>query len=143
LQSCSTGVLTASASSGGIAAGTGYETFSVINGGPSRCFVTGYANLAFFGPSAAGGAGTGPHLSVTVNETGVTGAQVTLSTHESGSFSMRYSNEPVGGLGCVTVASAELSLPGAPETLSFPMSLTLCGGTVQIGPFGSPGPQTS
>jgi hypothetical protein len=101
--------------------------------------VKGYVNLAFFGPSAAGGAGAGPHLSVTVAETNAASAQVTLATHDSATFSMRYSSEPVGGGGCVTVASAELGLPGGSETLSFPVTLTVCGGGVQIGPLGAPG----
>jgi Protein of unknown function (DUF4232) len=142
LQACSTGVLSASASSGGIAAGTGYESFIVTNGAPSSCYVKGYATLELFGPSAAGGAGVGPRLSVTVAQTGAVAKQVTLGSHDSSSFSMRYSNEPVGGVGCQTVASAEVSVPGGTETLSFPVSLTICGGSVQIGPFGSPSTQT-
>ncbi len=133
-------MLSASAASGGIAAGTGYETFMVTNGGPSSCSVQGYAALALFGPSAAGGAGVGPRLSVTVAKTGVSAAQTTLATHHVASFSMRYSNEPVGGGACETVASAELTLPGDAETLSFPVSLTICGGSVQIGPFGAQTP---
>jgi hypothetical protein len=141
LQACSTDVLTASAVSGGIAAGTGYEIFKLANGGPSRCYVSGYVDLAFFGPSAAGGAGTGSRINVTVSETGTTGAQVKLSAHDTASFSMRYSNEPVGGAGCDTVASAEISLPSQTQTLSFPVSLTICG-SVQIGPLGPPGTQT-
>jgi hypothetical protein len=142
LQACSTGVLSASAASGGIAAGTGYETFMITNGGPSPCSVKGYATLTLFGPSAAGGAGVGPRLTVTVAQSGVSAAQITLATHHVASFSMRYSNEPVGGGGCVTVASAEITLPGESETLSFPVSLTICGGSVQIGPYGPPGAQT-
>ena len=142
LQACSTGVLSASAASGGIAAGTGYETFMITNGGPSACFVKGYATLTLFGPSAAGGAGVGPRLDVTVAQSGVSAAQITLATHHVASFSMRYSNEPVGGGGCETVASAEITLPGDTETLSFPVSLTICGGSVQIGPYGPPGTQT-
>jgi Protein of unknown function (DUF4232) len=142
LQACSTGVLSASAVSGGIAAGTGYESFTVTNGAPSSCFVKGYATLELFGPSSAGGAGVGPRLSITVSQTGAAAAQETLRTHGSSSFSMRYSNEPVGGVGCQMVASAELSPPGSTQTLSFPVTLTVCGGSVQIGPFGSPGTQT-
>jgi Protein of unknown function (DUF4232) len=142
LQACSTGVLSASAASAGIAAGTGYETFMVTNGGPSACFVKGYATVELFGPSAAGGAGVGPRLTVTVARSGVSAAQITLATHRVASFSMRYSNEPVGGGGCETVASAEITLPGDTETLSFPVSLTICGGSVQIGPYGPPGAQT-
>jgi hypothetical protein len=142
LQACSTGVLSASAASAGIAAGTGYETFMVTNGGPSACFVKGYATLELFGPSAAGGAGVGPRLTVTVARSGVSAAQITLATHRVASFSMRYSNEPVGGGGCETVASVEITLPGDTETLSFPVSLTICGGSVQIGPYGPPGAQT-
>jgi hypothetical protein len=142
LQGCSTGVLSASAASAGIAAGTGYETFMVANGGPSACFVKGYATLTLFGPSAAGGAGVGPRLAVTVARSSVSATQITLATHHVASFSMRYSNEPVGGGGCETVASAEITLPGDTETLSFPVSLTICGGSVQIGPYGPPGAQT-
>jgi hypothetical protein len=142
LEACSTGVLSAAAASGGIAAGTGYESFTVTNGAPSACFVNGFATLQLFGPSSAGGAGVGPRLSITVTHTGVAPAQVTLRTHGSSSFSMRYSNEPVGGVGCQTVASAELSPPGSAQTLSFPVTLTICGGSVQIGPFGSARTQT-
>jgi len=141
LQACSTGVLSASATSAGIAAGTGYETFMITNGGPSGCFVKGYATLTLFGPSAAGGAGVGPRLAVTVAQSGASAAQIALAAHHVASFSMRYSNEPVGGGGCETVASAEITLPGESETLSFPVSLTICGGSVQIGPFGPPGSQ--
>ena len=143
LQACSTGVLSGSATSGGIAAGTGYESFTVTNGAPSSCFVKGYATLELFGPGAGGGAGVGPRLSITVAHSGATSAQITLKTHDSSSFSMRYSNEPVGGVGCETVASVEISPPGGTQMLSFPVSLTICGGSVQIGPFGSPGTQTS
>jgi hypothetical protein len=142
LQACSTGVLSASAVSGGIAAGTGYESFMVTNGAPSSCFIKGYATLELFGPSSAGGAGVGPRLSITVTQSGAAPAQQTLRTHGASSFSMRYSNEPVGGVGCESVASAELSPPGGTQTLSFPVTLTVCGGSVQIGPFGSPGTQT-
>jgi hypothetical protein len=141
LAACSTGVLTASAASGGIAAGTGYESFTVTNGAPGSCFVKGFATLVLFGPSAAGGAGVGPRLSITVSHTAATPAQVTLKTHAASAFSMRYSNEPVGGVGCQTVASAEISPPGVAQTLSFPVSLTICGGSVQIGPFTLPGTQ--
>jgi len=142
LQACSTGVLSVSAASGGIAAGTGYETFKVTNGAPSACFLKGYATLALFGLSAAGGAGLGPRLNVTVAQSGATAAQITLAPHDSASFSMRYSNEPVGGGGCETVGSAEITPPGDTEVLSFPVSLTICGGSVQIGPLGPPGAQT-
>jgi hypothetical protein len=142
LQACSTGVLSASAASGGIAAGTGYESFMVTNGAPNPCFVKGYATLALFGPSAGGGAGVGPRLAITVTQTGATSDQVTIRTRDSSSFSMRYSNEPVGGVGCQTVASAQISPPGDTQVLSIPVSLTICGGSVQIGPFSSPGTQT-
>ena len=114
----------------------------ITNGGPSACFVKGYATLTLFGPSAAGGAGVGPRLVVTVAQSGVAATQITIATHHVASFSMRYSNEPVGGGGCETVASAEITLPGDTETLSFPVSLTICGGSVQIGPYGPPGAQT-
>jgi hypothetical protein len=142
LQVCSTGVVSAAAASGGIAAGTGYEAFTITNNGPSPCSVKGYATLTLFGPSAAGGAGVGPRLSVTVAQSGASVTQITLASHHVASFSMRYSNEPVGGGGCATVASAEMTLPGDTETLSFPVSLTICGGSVQVGPFGPPGTQT-
>jgi hypothetical protein len=139
---CSTGVLNASASSGGIAAGSAYETFSVTNTGPATCAVSGFANLALFGASGAGGAGAGPRLAVTVTDTTASPATLTLATRSTAAFSMRYSDEPVGGVGCDTVASAEISLPGSAESLTFPVSLTVCGGSVEIGPFGPPGSQT-
>lgn len=142
LQACSAGVLSASAASGGIAAGTGYESFLVVNGAPSPCLVNGFATLALFGPSAGGGAGVGPRLAITISHNSSTATQVILKTHDSSSFSMRYSNEPVGGVGCQTVASAEITPPSGTQTLSFPVSLTICGGSVQIGPFGPPGTQT-
>lgn len=139
---CSTGVLNAAASSGGIAAGSAYESFSVTNTGPSTCAVSGFANLALFGASGASGAGAGSRFNVTVTHTTATPTTVTLATHATAAFSMRYSDEPVGGMGCDTVASAEISLPGSAESLAFPVSLTLCGGSVEIGPLGPPGSQT-
>ena len=142
VASCSTGVLNASASSGGIAAGSAYETFSVTNTGPATCAVSGFANLALFGASGAGGAGAGSRIAVTVSHTAATPKVISLVTHATAAFSMRYSDEPVGGVGCDTVASAEISLPGSAESLAFPVSLTLCGGSVEIGPFGPPGSQT-
>lgn len=135
-------MLNATATSAGIAAGSAYETFSLTNGGPTSCTVEGYVNLAFFGASGAGGAGAGPRLSVTVNETGAVPATVTLASQATAEVSMRYSDVPVGGVGCDTVASADLSLAGAAETLTFPASLTLCGGSVEVGPLGPAGSQS-
>ena len=135
---CSTGVLNATATSSGIAAGSAYETFSLKNAGPSVCVVSGFANLAFFGTSGAGGAGAGSPLTVTISESG-TATTTALVPNATATFSMRYSDEPVGGGGCVTVASAEVSLPGNAESLAFPVSLTLCGASVVIGPLGKAG----
>jgi hypothetical protein len=143
VTTCPTASLKVSAASGGIAAGSAHETFALTNDGASTCTVSGYATLSFFGASGAGGAGAGSSSSVTVNKTGAPAPTVTLVAKAAASFSMRYSDEPVGGAGCDTVTSGQMSLPGSAEILAFPVSLTLCGGSVVIGPLEAAGAQTS
>lgn len=136
---CSTGVLSASATPGGSAAGTAYETVTVTNGGPTTCTVDGFVDIAFYGPSAAGGAGSGPRLDISVVDSSTQPSPVTLASKADAEFLVVYSDVPAGGVGCSTVASAEFSLPGNAEELTLPVSMTLCGGSVRVDPFGAPG----
>lgn len=137
---CSTGVLSAAASTGGSAAGSAYETVTLTNGGPTTCAVDGYPTIAFFAPSAAGGAGAGAKLDIAVQDGGGPAPTlVTLAAKGQAEFLVLFSDVPAGGVGCSTVASAEMSLPGSSESLTFPMSISLCGGSVRLYPFGAPG----
>ena len=64
---------------------------------------------------------------MTVVQSGATAAQITLAPRRR-VLLYAYSNEPVGGGGCETVGSAEITPPSDSEALSFPVSLTICGG---------------
>ena len=136
---CSTGVMSASATTGGSAAGSAYETFTVTNNGPSACVVDGFPTLTFFGASAAGGAGAGPQLNVTIEHSDVVPTPVSIASKGSAEFLVLFSDVPVGGVACDTVASANVGLPGSAESLSLPVSMDLCGGSVRLDPFGSSG----
>ena len=137
--SCSTGVLGLSTAAGGIAAGTAYSVFTLDNRGPSACSLDGYPNLVFFGPSGAGGSGAGPKLSIGLVDAGPAPRPVTLKSGGSAEFILVYHDVPVGGVGCETVGSVDVSLPSSSEVLSALLSISACGGTTNVYAFGLPG----
>jgi len=140
--SCSTGVLGLTARAGGIAAGTAYSIFTVVNRGPSACSLDGYPGISLFGPSGATGAGAGPKLSIDVVDAGPSPKPVTLRKSGSAEFILVYHDVPIGGVGCSTVASAEVSFPDSAEVLGTPLSISACGGTASVYTFGPPGSES-
>lgn len=139
---CSTGVLGLSAAAGGTAAGTAYSIFTLANRGPSACSLEGYPSLSFFSPSGAGGSGAGQKLSIAVVDAGPSPEPVTLHAGGSAEFILVYHDIPVGGVGCSTVGSVDVSLPDSTEVLSTPVSITACGGTANVYAFGPPGSES-
>src|ERR1700739_2466543 len=63
--SCTTPLLSLTASFGGAAAGGSYYRFNAENTGPSSCSIDGYPSLTFFAPGAAGGAGSTTPVTLT------------------------------------------------------------------------------
>jgi len=138
LAACSTGVLGITISAGGVAAGTSYTVFTLTNQGPTRCELDGYPSLEFFGPSGASGAGAGLRLPITGIDGGSAPVPVTLSSGGTAEFIVIANDVPVGGVGCSTVASVDVSIPGTSEALAVPVALRPCGGSVTVYAFGPP-----
>ncbi|MCU1489511.1 MAG: hypothetical protein JWM85_916 [Acidimicrobiaceae bacterium] len=132
---CSTGVLQPSTGGTQTSAGTTHLTFVLTNSGPSACSLTGYPTLALFGASGAGGAGAGPKLAISdVQEPGSAKA-VELAPKGTASFVLSVSEVPVNGAGCSTVASLQITPPGASDSLSLPDSFQACGSSVGVYPL--------
>jgi hypothetical protein len=115
----------------------------VKNTGPTTCALDGYPKYAFFGPSAAGGAGAGPAVTIAVADGGPSPSSVTLASGGSADSIVIYSNVVSGGSACPTIASALLTPPGSGEGIPFPISFAPCGAEVKVyalGPSGSESP---
>ncbi len=138
VAACSPGVLGIAPSPGGVAAGTSYTIFALTNRGPTRCVLDGYPSLEFFGPSGASGAGAGPKLSITAIDGGPAPSLVMLASGGSAEFIVIMNDVPIGGVGCVTVASVDVSIPGTNEAIGVPVAMTPCGGSVTVYAFGPP-----
>ncbi len=142
VPTCSMGVLGVTTSEGGVAAGTSYTVFSLTNRGPTRCALDGYPSLEFFGPSGASGAGAGPKLPITAIDGGPAASLVIIATGQSAEFIVVMNDIPIGGVGCSTVASVDVSIPGTTEAVAVPVSLVPCGGSVTVYAFGPPGSES-
>ena len=139
---CSTGLLSITAAPGGVAAGTSYIVFTLTNRGPTPCTLDGFPSLEFFGPSGASGAGAGPKLSITSMDGGEAPGLVTLASDGTAEFIVVINDVPVGGVGCSTVASVDVAIPGTGESLAVPVTMTPCGGSVTVDAFASAGSES-
>jgi hypothetical protein len=139
---CSTGVLAATASFGGGAAGTEYYTVSVKNSGPAKCALDGYPSYSFFAPSGAGGAGAGAAVKIAQTHGGPAPAAVVIAPGAQADAIIVYSDVSSGGTNCTSIASALLTPPGSTESLPFPIAFAPCGGGVTIYAFGDAGSET-
>jgi hypothetical protein len=139
---CSTGLLGITAAPGGVAVGTSYIVFTLTNRGATRCTLDGFASLEFFGPSGASGAGAGPRLPITSMDGGEAPGLVTLASDGTAEFIVVINDVPVGGVGCSTVASVDVAIPGTGEALAVPVTMTPCGGSVTVNAFAAPGSES-
>lgn len=131
---CSTAVLSLAEDNAKSTAGAGsaYVAYTLTNTGPTPCSMDGFPSVAFFGPSGATGAGAGPKLSITAQQTGSKPATVTLDAGAAGAFYLVVGDVPVDGVGCSSVASIEVTPPGSTEALSEPSALDPCGPSVGV-----------
>jgi hypothetical protein len=139
---CSTGVLQVSEAAGASSAGSSYDTFTVLNDGPSTCLLDGYPSVRFYGPSPAGGAGAGPLLAIGDQQGGPTPTPVDVTAGHSAEFLMVFSDVPVDGAGCTTVASVRIQPSTSAESISLPVSFSPCGPKVEVYPFAPPGSES-
>jgi hypothetical protein len=131
---CTTAALALSTSFGGTAAGTSYDVFTLTDKAVP-CSLEGYPTVTFYGPAQSG---TGPRLPISDIDSGPVAKTVSLTSGGAAEFIVVYHDVPVGGVGCSTVASAEVSLPGTAAVLATPISISVCGGSAQIYAFGPP-----
>ena len=136
---CTAALMTFTPVFGGSAAGGSYYRFNAKNIGPGDCSLDGYPTLVFFAPNAAGGAGSGVPVTLTVTDFGSAPATVTLKTSQSAQFLLGYSEVPVNGAGCTSVASVNVKLPSQTESTPVPVSFSPCGGVVRVYAFAAPG----
>lgn len=139
---CSASQLSLSGATGGASAGSSYETFTVTNNGPATCELNGYPTLTFFGPTAGGGAGAGPQLPLTTQQGGAAPTAVILKASDTAEFLVLYTDVPVNGAGCSTVASVQMAPPSSSQVVSAPISFMPCGATVKVYAFGAPGSES-
>jgi hypothetical protein len=95
--------------------------------------------VVFYGPVAAGATGSGARLSVTTVDSGPPASTVSVAKGGQAGFIVVYSDVPVDGVGCSTVASVDVTLPGATRALATMLSISVCGGSVEIYAIGKPG----
>ena len=139
LTSCSTALLQIKAAFGGTAAGGSYYQFSATNTSPKTCAINGYPKLAFFAPNAAGGAGAGSSVEMSVTNSGASPTTLKLKTGATAEFLMTYTDVPVNGEGCSAVGSVNVTPPHQGESLPVAISFSPCGGVVKVQPFAQPG----
>lgn len=139
---CSSALLGVAISLGGASAGTSYYTVKLTNNGPSACSLNGFPQLAFFTPSAAGGAGAGALLDVMVQDAAQTPAIVSIAHGAYAEFLLFVHEVPSNGVGCTTVASIDVTPPGTKESITAPASLNICGGSVTVDPIGAAGSES-
>jgi hypothetical protein len=77
-------------------------------------------------------------LPITGIDGGSAPVPVTLSSGGTAEFIVIANDVPVGGVGCSTVASVDVSIPGTSEALAVPVALRPCGGSVTVYAFGPP-----
>ena len=133
---CTTALLNFSASFGGAAAGGNYYKFEATNTGPSACSLEGYPKVTLYGPSSGGGTAAGPELPISAVAAGPAPATVPVAPKSSAEFILLFTDVPVNGSGCSTVASVDVSPPGNTEVTAVPLSFSPCGATVRVYAFG-------
>jgi hypothetical protein len=139
---CSAALLQFGATFGGAAAGGTYYTITATNIGPDPCSLDGYPTISFYAPSGAGGAGAGSPVSITVQDGGSPPTSVIVAPKGEADFLLVFTDVPVNGEGCASVASAEITPPGSSDASALPISFEPCGGTVKVYAFGSPGSES-
>lgn len=139
VASCTTPLLSLTATFGGAAAGGSYYRFNAENVGPSKCSINGYPTLSFFAPSAAGGAGSTSPVTLTTTDTGPNPTTVTLAPHASAEFLLTFTDVPVNGAGCSTVGSVNVTPPNETGSTPVAISFSPCGGVVKVYAFGPSG----
>ncbi len=138
---CTTALMAFTPVFGGSAAGGSYFRFEVKNIGPKVCSLHGYPALDFFAPNAAGGAGSGVPVTLSVTDFGAAPSTVTLNPTQSAQFLLVYTEVPVNGAGCASVASVNIKLPDQAGSTPVPVSFAPCGGVVKVYAFAAPGSQ--
>jgi hypothetical protein len=103
------------------------------------CSLEGYPTLAFYGPIKTGATGAGTRLPFTNVDSGPAATTVTIARGGGAEFIIVYHDVPVGGVGCSTVASVDVVLPGVPGTLVTSLSIPVCGASVEVYAIGPPG----
>lgn len=136
---CTTALLTFTPVFGGSAAGGSYYRFNATNTGPSSCALEGIPTLTFFAPNAAGGAGSGAPVPLTVTQAGPAPARVILKPSQSAQFLLVFTEVPVNGAGCSSVASVNVKIPNQAESTPVPVSFSPCGGVIKVYAFALPG----
>ena len=112
---------------------------AATNEGPSTCLLDGYPKLVFYGPSAGGGAGSGPALPITSADGGLHRVQCRSHMARPREFLVIFTDVPVNGGGCATVASVDVTPPGRSGAKPVPFLFSPCGGTVTVYAFGPNG----
>lgn len=112
--------------------------FTLTNQG-DPCSLEGYPTATFFAPAKQGAAGAGSRLSLTDIDSGPPATTVSVSKGGRAEFIVVYHDVPVGGVGCLTVGSIDVVLPGATTSLVATLSIPVCGGSVEIYAVGPPG----
>ncbi len=105
----------------------------------SACSLEGYPTVTFFAPAKLGVPGAGPRLSLSDIDSGPPATTVSVAKGGQAQFIVVYSDVPVGGVGCSTVGSVDVVLPGATQTLAATLSIPVCGGSVEVYAIGPPG----
>ena len=138
---CATALLQITTTFGGAAAGGSFYRFTATNTAPSTCALDGYPTLSFFAPNAAGGAGSGAPVTLSVTDAGSPATVVDLRHGQSAQFLLLYTDVPVNGAGCTTVASVDVRPPHETQSTPVPVSFSPCGGEVKVYAFAPPGSQ--
>ncbi len=141
LTDCKAALLGVTASFGGTAAGVGYYRVLATNHAGVSCTLDGFATLRFFAPTAGGGAGSLTPVAMTVQHAGTSPKTLTIKAGAVGEFVLSYSDEPVNGTGCSTIASVEVTLPHQSSSIPVAISFSPCGGVITEQPFAYPGTQ--
>lgn len=136
---CTPALLTFTPVFGGSAAGGSYYRFNATNTGPAECVLDGYPTLTFLAPNAAGGAGSGVVVPLTVSQAGPPPARVILQPSQAAQFLLAFTEVPVNGAGCTSVASVDIKIPNQTETTPVPVSFAPCGGVIKVYAFARPG----
>jgi hypothetical protein len=103
------------------------------------CSLEGYPTVTFYGPATQGATGAGARLPLTDVDSGPPATTVAVAKGAGAEFIVVYHDVPVGGVGCSTVGSVGVLLPGAISSFTAPISMSVCGGSVDVYAIGPPG----